>query len=267
MIGGDQAVPAPPACYNLITRRTEGRMPTPFPGMDPYLEQPDLWPDLHNSLIVALRDELAPRLRPRYYVAIKERTYTVEPADLVLAGRADVAVVRPERAQSPDAPALPSSADGAVIVEVELPDLIRETYLEVRAAADGQIITLIAILSPTNKRPGEGRGQYLRKRRAVLGSLTYLVEIDLLCGGEPMPVQRWWGRSDYRIMVSRGEQRPRALAPLQRPPAHPPAPATPRRWRPGANGRAWPAAARALRARRLRSSPALRGRGRPAARR
>ncbi|MEI7769214.1 MAG: DUF4058 family protein, partial [Chloroflexales bacterium] len=51
-------------------------MPTPFPGMDPYLEQPAIWPDFHNSLIVALRDDLAPRLRPRYYVAIEERTYT-----------------------------------------------------------------------------------------------------------------------------------------------------------------------------------------------
>lgn len=185
-------------------------MPIPFPGMDPYLEQPGLWPDLHNSLIVALRDDLAPRLRPRYYVAIEERTYTVEPGDLVLAGRTDVAVARPGQAPEPERE-WPTAPVGAVIVEVELPDLIRETYLEVRAAADGQVVTLLGILSPTNKRPGEGRGQYLRKRRAVLGSLTHLVEIDLLRGGEPMPVQRWSGRSDYRIMVSRGEERPRAL--------------------------------------------------------
>lgn len=178
--------------------------------MDPYLEQPGLWPDLHNSLIVALRDDLAPRLRPRYYVAIEERTYTVEPGDLVFAGRSDVAVVRP--GQAPEAAGAPAQgADGgAVIVEVELPDLVRETYLEVRAA-DGQVVTLLEILSPTNKRPGEGRGQYLRKRRAVLGSLTHLVELDLLRAGEPMPLQRWSGRSDYRIMVSRGDLRPRAL--------------------------------------------------------
>ncbi len=184
-------------------------MPTPFPGMDPYLEQPALWPDLHNSLIVALRDDLAPRLRPRYYVAIEERTYTVEPADLALAGRADVAVV--SHAPAPNAALAGQAAQsGGVVIELELPDLVRETYLEVRAA-DGQIVTLIEILSPTNKRPGEGRGQYLRKRRAVLGSLSHLVEIDLLRGGEPMPVQRYEGQSDYRIMVSRGEQRPRAL--------------------------------------------------------
>ncbi len=51
-------------------------MPTPFPGMDPCLEHPALWPDLHNSLIIALRDALVPRLRPRYYVAVAERIYT-----------------------------------------------------------------------------------------------------------------------------------------------------------------------------------------------
>ncbi len=49
-------------------------MPTPFPGMDPYLEHPSLWPNVHSSLIIALRDELAPQLRPRYYVAVEERT-------------------------------------------------------------------------------------------------------------------------------------------------------------------------------------------------
>lgn len=184
-------------------------MPTPFPGMDPYLEQPALWPDLHNSLIVALRDELAPRLRPRYYVAIEERTYTLEPGDLVLAGRADLAVVG--AAGDTSAPMLDPSAPGGVIVSVELPDQIRETYLEVRAAGSGQVITLLEMLSPTNKRPGEGRGQYLRKRRAVLASLTHLVEIDLLRASEPMPVSGWNGRSDYRLMISRGELRPRAL--------------------------------------------------------
>lgn len=183
-------------------------MPTPFPGMDPYLEQPALWPDLHNSLIVALRDDLAPRLRPRYYVAIEERTYTVEPGDLLLAGRADVAVVGPSR--DTVAPAPDRVESGGVLVSVDMPDEIRETYLEVRSAT-GEVITLVEILSPTNKRPGEGRGLYLRKRRSVLGTLTHLVEIDLLRAGEPMPVSGWAGQSDYRIMISRGNRRPRAL--------------------------------------------------------
>jgi len=134
-------------------------MPTPFPGMDPYLEQPAIWPDLHNSLIVVLRDDLAPRLRPRYYVSIEERTYTVEPGDLLLAGRADVAVVGSIRSASAPAPELAES--GGVMVVVDMPDQIRETYLEVRSAT-GEVITLVVILSPTNKRTGEGRGLYLR---------------------------------------------------------------------------------------------------------
>jgi hypothetical protein len=64
---------------------------------------------------------------------------------------------------------------------------------------------------PSNKRPGEGRAQYLRKRNVILSSLTNLVEIDLLRGAEAMPIQRWSDTSDYRILVSRAEQRPRAL--------------------------------------------------------
>lgn len=65
-------------------------MPTPFPGMDPYLERPALWPDVHNSLITALRDDLAPRLRPRYVVAVEERVYQRRPPALTFAGRPDL---------------------------------------------------------------------------------------------------------------------------------------------------------------------------------
>jgi hypothetical protein len=70
-------------------------MRTPFPGMDPYLEHPALWPDVHNALIARLRDELAPRLRPRYFVALEQRTYLNEPEGPVFAGRPDAVVVWP----------------------------------------------------------------------------------------------------------------------------------------------------------------------------
>ena len=53
-------------------------MATPFPGMDPYLEHPDLWPDVHHGLIESLRDALAQRLRPKYRIAIEKRTYLAE---------------------------------------------------------------------------------------------------------------------------------------------------------------------------------------------
>jgi hypothetical protein len=179
--------------------------------MDPYLEQPWLWPDVHNSLIAALRDDLAPQLRPRYYAAIEERTYTGEPGDLVFAGRANVAVVRPAVVRETNESVLLNDGAGGVVVDIALPDVLRETYLEVRSTDTGQVVTVVEILSPSNKRPGEGREQYMRKRNMITGTLTNLVEIDLLRYGEPMPVQRWSGRSDYRIVISRGRYRPKSL--------------------------------------------------------
>jgi hypothetical protein len=185
-------------------------MPTPFPGMDPYLEHPALWPDVHNSLIVALRDAIAPQLRPRYYVAVEERIYTYEPGDLVFTGRADVAVGPLVPPPTADVPETTVAMDGGMMVELAMADMIRETYLEVRAVTTNEVVTVLEILSPTNKRPGEGRDQYLRKRRVILSSLTHLVEIDLLRSGEPMPLQRRAGTSDYQIMISRATQRPQA---------------------------------------------------------
>jgi hypothetical protein len=183
-------------------------MPTPFPGMDPYLERPSLWPNVHSSLIIALRDDLAPRLRPRYYVAVEERTVRLSPDELSFAARPDVAVVR---AGPPlEEGELPAVETGVVIVEVPLGDEIRETYLEIRDAGTDEVVTVLEILSPANKLSGEGRRQYLQKRLAILGSLTHLVEIDLLRAGEPMPTLGFAGRSDYRILVSRSSRRPQA---------------------------------------------------------
>jgi hypothetical protein len=85
----------------------------------------------------------------------------------------------------------------------------RERFLEIRQSGTDHVITVIEILSPTNKRPGKGRTAYETKRQDVLGSRTSLVEIDLLRGGEPFAVQPL-PASDYRIVVSRGWQRPRA---------------------------------------------------------
>ena len=68
-------------------------MPSPFPGMDPYLEHPHLWPDVHNRLIASIGDFLGPLLRPRYIVALEERIYVEEPSERVLVGRPDLTVV------------------------------------------------------------------------------------------------------------------------------------------------------------------------------
>lgn len=75
-------------------------MPSPFPGMNPYLETPELWSEVHSRLIVAIADIIAVPLRPNYYVAIEKRTYLSEPDDSVLVGIPDVSIFK-ERLHSP----------------------------------------------------------------------------------------------------------------------------------------------------------------------
>lgn len=183
-------------------------MPTPFPGMDPYLERPSLWPNVHTSLIIAIRDDLVPRLPEQYYISVEERTYQVGPEDLALAQRPDVALVRPTRPQEPLTPT-PSNGVSVLTVELPMPDTLREIYLEIREVATDYVVTVFEILSPTNKQPGPHRRDYEHKRLTLLGTLTHLVEVDLLRAGPPMPM---FGSSqtDYRILISRAERRPSA---------------------------------------------------------
>ena len=185
-------------------------MPTPFPGMDPYLEQRELWQDVHNSLIADLRDYLAPRLRPRYYVSLEQRTYRAGLTGLTFLGRPDVSVVGAPRPAYRAERTASTAPMGVVTVELPMPDIVRETYLEVRATQGGQVIAALEILSPANKLPGEGRDQYERKRLAVLDSLTHLIEIDLLRGGLPMAMFGNGYGAHYRILISREWARPRA---------------------------------------------------------
>jgi hypothetical protein len=149
--------------------------------MDPYLENPDLWPDVHNRLLGALADELGPRLRPHYWAQLEERTYIVESDGLMLVGRPDVTVSARETLGA-------HPGRGGVTVEVPLPDRIREVYLEVKSAPSGEVVTVLELLSPTNKRPGEGRRLYEHKRLTTLSTRSHLVEVDLLRGGEPRAV-------------------------------------------------------------------------------
>src|SRR5215475_15528314 len=160
-------------------------VPCPFPGMDPYLEHPTLWPGVHNGLIAVLQLSLAPQLRPLYYIALEERIYITEPDQRVLVGRPDLAVIGPAEPESTAQPA--PSVSPVLTVRVPLPDEVRETYLEVRETGTDYVLTVLEILSPTNKRPGRGRRIYEDKRMDVLATRTHLVEIDLIRAGEPMP--------------------------------------------------------------------------------
>lgn len=189
-------------------------MHSPFPGMDPYLEHPSLWPDVHNSLIGALRDDLAQRVAPRYYIRLEEHTYLVSfdrlgllgPASFV--GRPDLSFITERDAQV--SYRLSGSPTGVVEVDVPMEEEVRDTYLEVREVVSGKVVTVVELLSPGNKLHAKGREEYEAKRAAILSSRTSLVELDLLRAGKPMPVQGQHVDSDYRILVSRATTRPRA---------------------------------------------------------
>jgi hypothetical protein len=184
-------------------------MPSPFPGMNPYLEQDDVWHDFHERFLPALAEWLTPQVVPNYIVKVDEHVYVHELPERArrLAGRADVSVGR--------SPAPGAGGPSAGILEapahVRLPihDIERVNFLEVRDRHSRELIAIVELLSPSNKRAGPDREQYLAKRESLLASQAHLVEIDLLRGGRPMPVDDRPACS-YSVLVSRVEDRPHA---------------------------------------------------------
>jgi len=193
-------------------------MASPFPGMDPYLEQATFWPEFHSRLIVAIADALAPSLLPRYYIAVETRTYRDSADEELLVGIPDAVVLSTPGASAQAQPETPVPGVATTVrpqsVILPMPLEVKERYLEIREAGSDAVITVVELLSPTNKRQGEGRRIYNAKRQRILGSASHLVEIDLLRAYDPMamhPVARdRTSTALYRILVSRSEERPRA---------------------------------------------------------
>jgi hypothetical protein len=132
-------------------------MRSPFPGMNPYLEQDDVWRDFHERFLPAAAEVIGAQVQPAYIVKIDE--------------------------------------------------LESESFIEIRDRRSRELVCVIELLSPANKRPGPDREQYLAKRGKIVNSPAHLVEIDLLRTGEPMPSE---DRPDctYSVAVSRVEDRP-----------------------------------------------------------
>ncbi len=186
-------------------------MPSPFPGMDPYLEGPE-WTDFHTTFLVALREELHRLLSPRYIIRVDRRVY-LEPLEGEDAFRTSTAIPDVLIDKGSAAP-LPAQAGTAMLAQPHdglLPEVVevRETFLEIRELESRRVVTAVELLSPTNKRPGsEGREHYLAKRQSILQSPTHLVEIDLLRGGRRPPLRTPYPAGDYFIIVSRAPLRP-----------------------------------------------------------
>ena len=182
-------------------------MPSPFPGMNPYLEQADVWQDFHQSFIPLLREVLMEQVRPNYFVKVEEYLFIHElpGEDRWLLGRGDVSIT-----PAPVREALASTRTRIAPARGRLPipvDIERHSYLAVRDRRNRELITVLELLSPANKNPGSDRAQYLAKRRQLIHSPVHLVEIDLLRGGPRLPVEEL-PDCDYYALTSRAEERP-----------------------------------------------------------
>jgi hypothetical protein len=164
-----------------------------FPGMNPYLEHPDIWHDFHETMLPALRNEIVNILPESYTCKLEEQVYVHElpESSPQLIGRSDVAVIdKPGVAVRGGSVA--NEILGPVQVELVQPvDVERLTYLEIR----------------DRRSPGKDREQYLGKRSQLLQSSVHLVEIDLLRRWPRMPADNL-PKCDYCVLVSQAERRP-----------------------------------------------------------
>lgn len=184
-------------------------MPSPFPGMNPYIEQPGVCVDFHQPFLVALREQLGAQVRPAFIVKLEEQVYIQEMPedDRQLLGRPDLSVI-PSHSNGGVSP----SNGGVAVAPMQarlLPevDIVSLSRLEVRDRQGTELVAVIELLSPINKRSRSDREQYIAKRRGLLHSPAHFIEIDLLRGYERMPLERL-PDCDYCILVSRYEQRP-----------------------------------------------------------
>ncbi len=182
-----------------------------FPGMDPFLEMPPFWSDFAPKLLTAISNQLLAKLLPKYDVRMEEyllltsdevRLHRVQPditissSDWVPSGTVDAAVAVAE----------PTTA------EMEYPDLepLGQRHLNIIHRPTERVVTVMELLSPSNKTSGEGGlDNYLQKPSEFLASHTHLIEIDLLRGGQRLPMASPLPAGDYFVFVGRVGRKPR----------------------------------------------------------
>lgn len=191
-------------------------MPSPFPGMDPYLEQEDVWEDFHGRFVPIAAEWIGSQVQPAYIVKMGMNDYIHEPpySQRVLLRRPDVMIMDPQR-QRPSSSSTATIEAPAYALMISAVDILREPYLEICDRQSRQLVTAVELLSPTNKRRGPDREQYLRKRYEYLQAQVNLVEIDLLRGGPRLPLDDL-PACDYYALVGRSNEYPRvAVWPLR----------------------------------------------------
>lgn len=184
-------------------------MASPFPGMDPFLENPAYWLDFHARFVNCWCEAVAEALPPAYEASLGERVCLMEhDPEARKLGYPDVAVSHGDTA----VPETSLSAPGLATLEpVTIPLQIlegpREPYIEILHQPERTFVAVLELLSPANKEY-PGRTEYLAKRMALLRQNVHLVELDLLIGGRRLPMEQPLPPADYYYFVSRGDRCP-----------------------------------------------------------
>lgn len=186
-------------------------MPSPFPGMDPYLESPSIWPDVHHELISQIRAALNPVLRPHYVARVELRVYETDVDDPGLEVIIpDVCIEKPTT-NGTKKTKLTNGAAIAIAEPIVVPlliDEIKESRVEIIQRDSGKLVTIIEVLSPSNKIPGSyGRKSFLEKRQDTVSAQVNWVEVDLLRTGKVSLGALTHNSGDYRVIRYRPKKR------------------------------------------------------------
>ena len=189
--------------------RSAAMAQSPFPGMDPYLESPDIWPDVHTRLMNLFAEQLGDLLAPKYIAELDTQIvidrFPDEPASVERV-IPDVAITQPRAIRESSAESTAVTAPLRLRVPVAVQTRLVTLYI--RQQETKRLVAVVELLSPVNKRPGEGRQAYLEKRAAYLETTVHLIEIDLLRKWPRMPLEGKLPESHYLAMICNMYERP-----------------------------------------------------------
>ena len=186
-------------------------MPSPFPGMDPYLEKSGDWKDVHDALIYNIRQQLVPQVQPAYRATgasllFLERSGEEPPARRIIYPDNAVVLEQPANRFRPQAGNGTATAVAEPPVRFRLAEYVEPHWhqqVHIFDAEGRKLICAIELLSRSNKKPGRNRNVYEAKRQEVMQSGAHFIEIDLLRGGRRLLPRNGLPPMDYYAMVIR----------------------------------------------------------------
>jgi hypothetical protein len=180
-----------------------------FPGMDPYLEDPTIWPDFHTTLIVAIKADLNSRLPPGYIAATDRHVWIERPRTQRRRLREPDVFVSRTKTKAAAAPALMTRAPRNITLP--LPERKGRPYLKIMDARDRRVVTVLELLSPINKAPGKHYEEYLAKRDEYFSCGVNFIEVNLLRAGKHPPLgELETADLQYYVLVCRARELPSA---------------------------------------------------------